>query len=205
MFRLVAAVAVLAFAAACTEARPSPAAPAPVSASPSPTRSLDDQAQLLAFAGAIEAALRRVRPGAALEPAEMSVLGLGSSRAHQLRGLLTLDGRTGVVNAVLHTVAPDLTCDDFQDCVISTGACGSTVRVVRFERPVDRERPRDIEYRAAARWRTGTVEVSADNSATWWENGSEVHTQTGEQPPLTAEQLREIVTDPATNVLSPAC
>lgn len=176
-----------------------------VSVSPSRNQEAERSDNLHRFGDAIEAALQRVAPGAVLDPTEKS-FGYGLGSDYQYRGLLTVAGRTGILNATLNDgKTPALNCADYEECKTTTGPCGSTIHVVQFQRTVDQGQPRDIEFRASARRGSAEVLVTVDNSAVWWTVGGSVQRrQTGQEPPLTVDQLRQIVNDPATNALAPS-
>ena len=128
----------------------------------------------------------------------------------QVVGLVHANGRRGALNLVASLGDPKLTCTGFTPapCVLTTGPQGETVRVVEFERPVPAGQPRDIEiqaiiYRTSGSW----VDISINNAEAPYSvaDPTQHPAHTGEEPPLTIEQAKALVSDPTLDACATAC
>jgi hypothetical protein len=62
-----------------------------------------------------------------------------------------------------------------------------------------------VRFEATASWGSTRVTIRLDNGALWWTLGPQIESRpSGAEPPLTADQLRQIVSDPATNIRAAA-
>jgi hypothetical protein len=159
--------------------------------------------------GAVEA-LQRVAPGATLGPGDDNYgTNFGVAR-FQVLGEVQADGRRGAINIIATRAHEDRTCSGFAPagCRLTTGPRGESIWMITFERPKPEGQPRDLETQVTVSWPSGSlVMLSVDNGEAPPSLDNMGHTapRTGQDPPLTVEQVIALASDPALDVCATEC
>jgi hypothetical protein len=158
--------------------------------------------------GAVQA-LQRVAPGATLGPGDDNY-GTTFAARFQVFGEVQANGRHGAINIIATRGHEDRTCSGFapSGCRITLGPRGESIWMITFERPMPEGQPRDLETQVTVSWPSGSlVNVSVDNGEAppSLDNPGHAAPRTGQDPPLTVEQVIALASDPALDVCATEC
>jgi hypothetical protein len=164
---------------------------------------LSDELRVARLRDAVTKVLQRVAPAATLAPGQDGT-GWDQQTGTQyiVEGMVTASGRHGEFLLKVARGTLDMTCTGYtaSACHLTQGPRGETVRVTNFDRQVPPGQPRDTEIQARI-LRTGGswVFVSVDNADAPFDpmHPSQLPSRTGQDPPLTEQQVHALIIDPS--------
>jgi hypothetical protein len=207
--RLVVGAGVLVFllaAGTACDSRPARKPATPGQSASSSEAALSDEQRVARLRDAVTKALQRVAPGTTLGPgADGTGWDQQTGTQYIVQGMVERNGRHGVFFLKIAQGPLDMTCTGYtaSACHLTHGPRGETVRMTNFDRQVPPGQPRDTEIQARILRAGGSwVFASVDNADALYDplNPSQVRSHTGQDPPLTEEQVHAFIIDPSLEI-----